>query len=221
MALASTKCHAPFSSTQRRASSTTAHIHRSYSRQSHTRDVKLLALTPAAEGCERRTLLLGAAALAAVGACPQPSGALTLEEVTPSIAPVGPLTDRETAIINIFENSSLAVGNVFDVTLLGRATSTIPEADVPEGNGSGIVWDADGHVVTNYHVLQSALAKFGAPASAAVSSAPSPAIGKRVGLVTLQLPDGGQQTYDAVLVGADRARGGLRVSLRRRIQLCS
>jgi hypothetical protein len=57
-------------------------------------------------------------------------------------------------------------------------------------------------------VLQSALAKFGAPASAAVSSAPSPAIGKRVGLVTLLLPDGGQQTYDAVLVGADRARGG-------------
>jgi hypothetical protein len=57
--------------------------------------------------------------------------------------------------------------------------------------------------------LQSALAKFGAPASAAVSSAPSPAIGKRVGLVTLLLPDGGQQTYDAVLVGADRARGGV------------
>jgi hypothetical protein len=56
--------------------------------------------------------------------------------------------------------------------------------------------------------LQSALAKFGTPASAAVSSAPSPAIGKRVGLVTLLLPDGGQQTYDAVLVGADRARGG-------------
>jgi hypothetical protein len=62
--------------------------------------------------------LLGAAALTAAGAVSLPSGALTLEEVTPSIAPVGLLTDREAAIINIFESSSLAVGNVFDVTLL-------------------------------------------------------------------------------------------------------
>ena len=22
---------------------------------------------------------------------------------------------------------------------------------VPEGNGSGVVWDGDGHIVTNYH----------------------------------------------------------------------
>jgi hypothetical protein len=80
--------------------------------------VRQRASARAADGCDRRTLLLGAAALTAAGAGPLPSGALTLEEVTPSIAPVGPLTDREAAIINIFETSSLAVGNVFDVTLL-------------------------------------------------------------------------------------------------------
>ncbi|WIA08671.1 hypothetical protein OEZ85_008098 [Tetradesmus obliquus] len=208
MALSSIKNQLPFRSTQRRhTGNTETPAYGSHSRQARHRTVKQHASAQSAEACcDRRTLLLGAAALAAVGAGPLPCGALTLEEVTPSIAAAGPLTDRESAIINIFQSSSLAVANVFDVTLLGRNTSSIPEADVPEGNGSGIVWDTDGHVVTNYHVLQSALAKFGAPASAAVSSAPSPAIGKRVGLVTLLLPDGGQQTYDAVLVGADRAR---------------
>ena len=25
---------------------------------------------------------------------------------------------------------------------------------VPEGTGSGIVWDKDGHIVTNFHVVQ-------------------------------------------------------------------
>ena len=31
------------------------------------------------------------------------------------------------------------------------------ETDTPEGNGTGFVWDSDGHVVTNFHVLASAL----------------------------------------------------------------
>ena len=29
--------------------------------------------------------------------------------------------------------------------------------DTPEGNGTGFVWDSQGHVVTNFHVLASAL----------------------------------------------------------------
>lgn len=35
------------------------------------------------------------------------------------------------------------------------------DVEAPEGNGSGVVWDADGHVVTNYHVLASSMAKLG------------------------------------------------------------
>ncbi len=31
------------------------------------------------------------------------------------------------------------------------------EVDTPEGNGTGFVWDNEGHVVTNFHVLASAL----------------------------------------------------------------
>ena len=28
--------------------------------------------------------------------------------------------------------------------------------DVPVGSGSGFIWDTDGHIVTNFHVIQSA-----------------------------------------------------------------
>ena len=34
-------------------------------------------------------------------------------------------------------------------------------ADQPEGNGTGFVWDSDGHIVTNYHVLGGALQSLG------------------------------------------------------------
>lgn len=33
-------------------------------------------------------------------------------------------------------------------------------ADRPEGNGTGIVWDDAGHIVTNYHVLGGALRNY-------------------------------------------------------------
>jgi hypothetical protein len=43
-------------------------------------------------------------------------------------------------------------------------------------------------IVTNYHVLQSALAKFGASPNAPMSSsAPNPAVGKKVALVTIEV----------------------------------
>jgi hypothetical protein len=32
---------------------------------------------------------------------------------------------------------------------------------VPEGNGSGVIWDAAGNCITNYHVLASSFAKLG------------------------------------------------------------
>eukprot|EP00878_Enallax_costatus_P041975 GHUV01048917.1.p1 GENE.GHUV01048917.1~~GHUV01048917.1.p1 ORF type:complete len:481 (+),score=112.06 GHUV01048917.1:376-1818(+) len=156
----------------------------------------------------RRYLLRAAVgAAAAVSLWPAVASAVTVEDVTPAIAPSGPLTSGEQSIITIFNTAAPAVASVFDVTLMGRGPSTIPEADVPEGNGSGIVWDKSGHIVTNYHVIASALAKFGASPNAPLSSsAPNPAVGKRVALVTLQGPNGLQQTYDAVLVGADRSR---------------
>jgi S1-C subfamily serine protease len=114
--------------------------------------------------------------------------------------------NREEAIINIFEQNTYSVVNIFDNTLtvcacmcvyehLLHATACRPHshaettlhasavpraslpvasrrcvvppqpgatlsADRPEGNGTGIVWDDAGHVVTNYHVLGGALRNY-------------------------------------------------------------
>ena len=46
------------------------------------------------------------------------------------------------------------------VTNTGRAAATrwnLNVQQVPAGTGSGFVWDEDGHIVTNFHVVQSAV----------------------------------------------------------------
>eukprot|EP00877_Chromochloris_zofingiensis_P014803 jgi/Chrzof1/9577/Cz04g08050.t1 len=129
-----------------------------------------------------------------------PARAVTLADVTPDVAPAGSLPPREQAIINIFERSTYSVVNVFDITLQGRVAST-PEVDVPEGNGTGLIWDTQGHVVTNFHVLGNVL--LGLEKAGRAKNAGKP---ERVARVTLLGNNGVQQTYDAFLVGADRVR---------------
>jgi hypothetical protein len=105
--------------------------------------------------------------------CQAAAAGITLEDVTPAIAPSGPLSAQQAAVVAVFEAAVPATTTVFDVTLAvsgaghpahaarglaararpgaprvalsprvqGRPASAIPEADVPEGNGSGIVWD--------------------------------------------------------------------------------
>ena len=59
--------------------------------------------------------------------------------------------------ISIFEKTSPSV--VFIDTFIERRDSLTTNAmDVPLGSGSGFVWDKDGHIVTNYHVVQNAQA---------------------------------------------------------------
>lgn len=63
----------------------------------------------------------------------------------------------------------------------------------PEGNGSGIVWDDEGHVVTNYHVLSNALKGKLEPST-------------KIAIVYLLGPDGYQSAFNATFVGADMPR---------------
>lgn len=50
------------------------------------------------------------------------------------------------------DRSSSAVLFVF-----GRQDAfTLDVLEVPQGSGSGFVWDSDGHIVTNYHVIRGA-----------------------------------------------------------------
>lgn len=65
--------------------------------------------------------------------------ALTLQDVTPPIAPAGPLPAAEQAMIDVFERSTYSVVNIFDISLQGASVQAA--ADVPEGNGSGFIYD--------------------------------------------------------------------------------
>lgn len=71
------------------------------------------------------------------------------------VQPRGKLADDEENTISIFEHISPSVVFVTTVargyqqTLLGYQT-----VEIPQGTGSGFVWDSEGRIVTNYHVVQ-------------------------------------------------------------------
>ncbi len=65
----------------------------------------------------------------------------------------GDLSQEEKATIELFERASPAV--VYITTVTQRA-GLFDVMEVPQGTGSGFLWDAEGHVVTNYHVIQGA-----------------------------------------------------------------
>ncbi len=66
----------------------------------------------------------------------------------------GDLAADEKATIALFKAASPSV--VYITSLARRAVGWFEVAEVPQGTGSGFVWDRDGHVVTNFHVIQGA-----------------------------------------------------------------
>jgi S1-C subfamily serine protease len=103
------------------------------------------------------------------------------------VTPRGPLEPDELATIALFKKAS---PSVVHITSLGvqRDLFSLNVQEVPRGTGTGIVWDDQGHIVTNFHVIQDAN-------------------GARVTLAD-------QSSYDATLVGAfpDRDLAVLRVA---------
>jgi S1-C subfamily serine protease len=74
-----------------------------------------------------------------------------------SVTARGELSPTEKSNIEIFQQSSPSV--VYITTLedtLNLWTRDITR--IPRGTGSGFIWDRQGHVITNYHVLQGASA---------------------------------------------------------------
>lgn len=70
-------------------------------------------------------------------------------------APRGPLGAEESATIGIFKKAS---PSVVYITTLDKVVNlwTMNVREVPRGTGSGFVWDDQGHIVTNYHVIAGA-----------------------------------------------------------------
>src|SRR5918996_2100863 len=87
--------------------------------------------------------LRGAAGTGALAATPRP------------VTPRGDLSEEEKATIELFRRTSPSV--VF-ITTVARARGFFEIQEVPQGAGSGFIWDKEGHVVTNFHVIQGASA---------------------------------------------------------------
>lgn len=114
------------------------------------------------------SVIVAVLSTAALGACrggptPTPDAAKAPGQATPvlsaSVAPVAPLgpnarIEDERNTIAVFKEASPST--VF-VTQTRTVTDFLgSEQEVPAGSGSGFVWDDQGHVVTNFHVVQGA-----------------------------------------------------------------
>ena len=65
-------------------------------------------------------------------------------------------TEDETNNIEIFSHASPAVVYVTNTTLVRSSPFTRNVEEIPQGTGTGFVWDKNGLIVTNYHVVQGA-----------------------------------------------------------------
>jgi S1-C subfamily serine protease len=113
---------------------------------------------------ERRLLGLNAILLMLVGALalwmlwtviPKPWRDLDPDAVERPVAARGDLAEIERTTIDIFRTASPSVVHITTlVTAAGPFSLDVQQ--IPQGTGSGFVWDKDGHIVTNYHVISNA-----------------------------------------------------------------
>ena len=85
-----------------------------------------------------------------------PAPASTLSLPTPA-SRQPPLTKEETATVDLFRK---AQAGVVWVTSLTPRTDPLSQAilELPQGAGSGVIWDGAGHIVTNAHVVKGSAA---------------------------------------------------------------
>jgi S1-C subfamily serine protease len=68
------------------------------------------------------------------------------------VVPAGNLADDEKSNIQLFRQTSQSVANI-TTSALSRDNFSLNVSEIPKGTGTGFVWDANGHIVTNSHVV--------------------------------------------------------------------
>jgi len=67
----------------------------------------------------------------------------------------GDLAADEQNTIDLFESTSASVVYITSIELR-RSLFNLNVYEIPQGTGSGFIWDRDGRIVTNYHVIEDA-----------------------------------------------------------------
>ncbi|MEZ6018469.1 MAG: trypsin-like peptidase domain-containing protein [Planctomycetota bacterium] len=107
---------------------------------------------------------------------PEPEGPLARYELRP-VSQAVPYGADEARAIELFRESTRSVCLVSSILREQEGPTHVTAGEHVQGTGSGILWDTQGHIVTNYHVVEGANA------------------------ATVTLPDG--SVHDAWLVGYD------------------
>jgi S1-C subfamily serine protease len=74
---------------------------------------------------------------------------------TELVQPRGSLAEEEQRAEQVYRQAAPSVVHVTLLTL-GRDWQTLNLIKIPEGMGSGVIWDKEGHIVTNDHVVADA-----------------------------------------------------------------
>lgn len=85
----------------------------------------------------------------------QESQARSLYGTPREIAPRGDLSEFEKTNIAIYKKTKPSVVHITSLSVQ-RDFWNLNVQEVPEGTGSGFIWDQGGHIVTNFHVIKDA-----------------------------------------------------------------
>ncbi len=77
-----------------------------------------------------------------------------------SVEPRGALPEWEQVSIQRFKEAAPSVVYITTTEERARDFFGLDVVEVPAGSGTGFIWDAQGHVVTNFHVIQGAARAF-------------------------------------------------------------
>jgi len=72
-----------------------------------------------------------------------------------AVSPRSDLASAEKAVIALFRQASPSVLHITAISVQ-RDLFTLNLYQIPEGTGSGFVWDHSGNIITNFHVIQNA-----------------------------------------------------------------
>ena len=75
--------------------------------------------------------------------------------ISRAVAPRGELASGEKSTIALFRQASPSVVHITAIAVQ-RDLFTLNLYQIPEGTGSGFIWDNSGNIITNFHVIQNA-----------------------------------------------------------------